>query len=188
MMLYAALRDGHGIMSDTYTTKQAAEITGASRQALRAYTRRYARYFSTEATPEQGQDRRYTRDDLRLVAYIYSQTSAGASHDQVNDRLAAGALDAFEWHPPESGEEIDPAPDDNTALVPVAQLQAAHALLQDAQRREAAAADRADELQAEIARLTLELGQAQGEAAALKSSRHRAPKWWRAIFGGSGEE
>jgi DNA-binding transcriptional MerR regulator len=58
-------------MAASYSTKRAAELTGASRQALRVYTARYSRYMSTEATPEHGGERRFTEADLKLMAYIY---------------------------------------------------------------------------------------------------------------------
>ncbi len=35
---------------NTYTTKQASDISGASRQVIRVYTTRYARYLSTAGT------------------------------------------------------------------------------------------------------------------------------------------
>jgi DNA-binding transcriptional MerR regulator len=174
-------------MSATYSTKEASELTGVSRQALRVYTRRYARYLSTEATPDQGQERRFTLSDLRLVAFVYGQTSAGASHESVAERLAAGALDNFEWQPEQSTEGHSASETPEGALIPVERLQAAFELLQDAQQREQDALEQAAAAKAEITRLTLELGKAQGEAETLKASRYRAPAWWRAIFGGSGE-
>lgn len=172
---------------NTYTTKQASDISGASRQVIRVYTTRYARYLSTEATPQPGMDRRFTADDLKLLAFIYQRTSAGETHDQVLERLQAGELEQFAWVPPEPAPTPEQQSADesaSSALVPLERLHAAHALLQDAQRRESAAADQVAALQAEVQRLSLELGKAQGEAAALKESRYKAPAWWRALFGG----
>lgn len=175
-------------MSTYYTTKQASDISGASRQVIRVYTTRYARYLSTEATPQPGMDRRFTTDDLRLLAFIYQRTSAGETHEQVLERLQAGELEQFAWQPPEPEPEPQSATESaSSALVPLERLQAAHALLQDSQRREAATADQVAALQTEVQRLSLELGKAQGEAAALKAGRYRAPAWWRALFGGRAE-
>jgi DNA-binding transcriptional MerR regulator len=203
-------------MTDYYSTKDASQLTGASRPIIRTYTQRYARFLSTEATPEAGAERRFTAADLKVIAYIYQRTSAGATHEQVLERLAAGELDQFDWQPaePESAAQGGPAAESaSSALVPIERLQAAHALMADAQRREAeaaaqvialqsevqrlsqalgkaegeaalAAAAQVAAAQAEVQRLTLELGKAQGEAATLKSSRYAAPRWWRAVFGG----
>lgn len=177
-------------MSAYYTTKAASKISGASTQVIRVYTQRYARYLSTEATPEAGLERKFTPDDLRLLAFVYRRTAAGETHDQVLARLQAGELAEFAWQPPAPEQEPEPqSATDSTsvALVPLERLQAAQSFMQEAQRRELAAAEQVAALQAEVQRLSLELGKAQGEAEVLKSSRYRAPKWWRAVFGGRAE-
>ena len=173
-------------MSAYYTTSQAATITGASLQTIRGYTKLYQRYFSTEATPESGQSRRFTPDDLRLIRYCLELAQQNLTRDQIADRLAAGDLSNFTWQPAQQPPDAtqEPAPSHSTALVPYERLQAAQVLMQDAQRREAEAAAQVATLQSEVQRLTLELGKAQGEAATLKSSRYSAPRWWRAVFGG----
>lgn len=167
-------------MQDLYTTKQASTATGVSGQAIRTYTARYERYFSAEATPGPGRDRRYTSEDVRLIAFIAAQTRTGANHDDVQDQLANGALDSFVWEPAAHRDATETPDSTEAHLVPLERLQAAHALLQDAQRREDEAKAQTEALQAEIQRLTLELGQAQGKLAAT----YRAPRWWRALFGG----
>lgn len=176
-------------MRDYYSTKATSQLTGASRPIIRTYTTRYARFFSTEATPEAGTERRFTAADLKVIAYIYQRTSAGATHEQVLESLAAGELDQFAWLPPEEppsavpgSQSAESAP--GGALVPVERLQATQALMLDAQRREEQALEQVATLQAEVQRLSIELGKAQGEAATLKSSRYTAPRWWRALFGG----
>ena len=209
-------------MKATYSTKEASDITGASTPAIRTYTTTYARYFSTEATPEPGMPRRFTTADLKLIAFVYHLGEReSATKEKVLERLAAGDLDHFAWQPPEEPENAaqgGPAAESASsaasgALVPIERLQAAHALMADAQRREeqalaqvatlqsevqrlsqalgkaegeaaVAAAAQVAAVQSEVQRLTLELGKAQGEAATLKSSRYTAPRWWRAVFGG----
>ncbi len=173
-------------MSDYYTTKAASELTGASKQIIRTYTERYARHLSTEATPEPGKPRRFTATDLKLLAYVYQQTSTGnLTHDQVLERLAAGALEEFDWQIPaqsamSGAEESVSAP---SALVAVERLQAAQVLLIDSQRREGEAKEREQALIERVAALERALGQAQGELTAYKSLRRR-PRWWTVLFGG----
>lgn len=179
--------------ADYYTTKQAAEITGASRQIIRTYTATYQRHFSTEGAPEQpGQPRRFTPADLRLIRYIYTSTAEQKlTHEQVLAALAAGGLAQFDWQPPAPSERPLPAesaaPGTGTALVPVERLQAAQALLADAQRREAEAAQREQTLQERLAQLERELGRAQGELAGYKAAQRRPPAWWAWLFGSSQE-
>ena len=159
-------------MSAYYTTSQAATITGASIQTIRSYTKLYARYFSTEATPESGQSRRFTSADLRLIRFCRELAETNLTREKIAERLAAGDLDQFDWQPaePESAAQDAPAAESaasspNTMLVPYERLQAAQVLMQDAQRREADAAAQVIALQSEVQRLSLELGKAEGEAA-----------------------
>lgn len=170
---------------DYYTTKDASELTGASRQVIRVYTDKYARWLSTEATPGPGKERRFTPSDLKLIAYVYQQTARESqTHEQVEAQLASGALDSFAWETPEPATSAPDGPGSDTgALVPAERLQAALALLQDAQRREGDQAHQVQQLSTEIARLQNELGRAQGELEAYKSLRRR-PKWWVWLFGG----
>jgi DNA-binding transcriptional MerR regulator len=177
-------------MSHYYSTKEAAGLTGASRQSIRTYTSTYQRYFSTEGAPElPGQPRRFTADDLKLIRYIYTSTKEQSlTHEQILQRLASGALAEYDWLPPEpqspysSAEHPESA---GTALVPVERLQAAHALLAEAQRREAETAEQIQALQDRLLATERELGRAQGELQAHKANRRQAPKWWRALFGGT---
>jgi DNA-binding transcriptional MerR regulator len=175
-----------------YTTSQASEITGASIQIIRIYTRLYARHFSTEATPEPGQARRFTAADLRLIKFAHQLSRQNITREQVAERLAAGELEHFEWWPPEPPESESqaekPASEPGTALVPLERLQAAQALLQDAQRREQAASEQAQALQAQVSELQRELGKAQGELQGYRAAQYKAPKWWRSIFGGRAGE
>ena len=176
-------------MRATYSTKEASDITGASTATIRVYTTAYARYLSTEATPDPGKQRRFTSADLKLIAFAYQLGEReSATREQVLERLAAGDLDQFAWQPPAEPESAAhgaaAAESASSALVPIERLQATQALMLDAQRREELAAAQVATLQAEVQRLTLELGKAQGEAATLKGSRYTAPRWWRAVFGG----
>lgn len=176
---------------DYYTTSQASAITGASVQTIRAYTKLYARHLSLEATPASGLSRRFTADDLRLIRFAFTQTAAGNTREQVAEQLAAGALAEYSWQPPQpselDSEPVEPSTEQSTALVPLERLQAAQALLQDAQHREQVAAERLEAAQATISDLQRELGKAQGELAGFRSAQYRSPKWWRAIFGGRAE-
>jgi DNA-binding transcriptional MerR regulator len=161
-------------MKPYYTPAEAAAATGASRAAIRTYTQRYARSFSTEATPEEGRARRFTAADLKLIAFIRDKTT--------------GELERFAWEPPLStGEQALTEGGEHAALVPSAQLQAIQALLTDAQRREQQAqerlATREQELHARINDLTRQLGEVQGEFKAYKAHRRR-PTWLVWLFGG----
>jgi DNA-binding transcriptional MerR regulator len=148
-------------MQSLYSTKQAAALTGVSRQALRTYTARYSRYLSTEATPAAGVVRQFTEADLRVLAFVYQQTKEGYSHDQVLAMLAAGDLEGWSWTPKQTldGEEED-FEDTQTAIVLHSQLQAVLAQL---------AVERAERLalQERLESLQHTLGVAEGRLLAL---------------------
>lgn len=173
-------------MSDKpyYSPKEAAEITGASRQIIRVYTETYRRFFSTEGAPEPGQPRKFTRDDLRLIRYIYL-AAPQVGHAETAERLAAGALEQFDWQPPEgeqsAQQRAERATEPSTYLVPVERLQAAQTLLEDAQRREQAAQERAEALQAEVQRLSGGLGRAQGKLEVYE--QRKRPRWLQWLAG-----
>ena len=106
------------MVKEYYSTKEASELTGASRQVIRVYTDKYARWLSTEATPGPGKERRFTSADLKLIAYVYEQTGTeNQTHDQVIEQITTGALDAFAWETPEPSSSATEATEgDTTAL------------------------------------------------------------------------
>jgi DNA-binding transcriptional MerR regulator len=187
-----------GNMADLYSPKRATDILGISPSALRIYTDRYKSKLSTEATSTP---RKFTEMDLRTLAFVVASTKEGKTHEQV---LAAWEeFDNFEWEPPEV--PIDAAGDASTALVPVAQLQAAQALMLDAQRREQEAIVRAEaqarelreqaqqrerELLDQVHRLQREMGKAEGKIESLEAQLRlpalpeRSKSWWVRLFGG----
>lgn len=171
--------------SELYTVTQASKLVGASRASIRAYTLRpeYQRYLSTEATPQAGQERQFTRDDLKLLRFIFTRTSQGETHEAITTRLNAGELGGFDWTPPEPQQASDHE-EATTALVPIEQVRALQAILADARQRELETKEQAQAqiqaLQDEVRQLTRELGQAQGE---LNAGRRRRPAWWVRLFG-----
>ena len=156
-----------------FTVKQASEAMGVSRQSIRSYTKAYARFFSTEATPDQGGERKFTRDDLKLIAYISTCTAMRETHEDIVKSLERGDLALFRATvpdaPPMPTETSTTSSESNMPLVPMAQLQAAQALILDAQAREKEAKDREKALQERIEQLQREMGKLEGELGAIKT-------------------
>jgi DNA-binding transcriptional MerR regulator len=172
---------------DTYSVKDASRITGISKPALRIYTNRYSRYLSSEATPPAGQARVFTAEDLRLLKFVFDATSAGATHDVVEGRLAAGELDAYPWHVPQADVPDADAPADSAAMMPQDMVRVTAAFLEEYRSRETALQERERELLDRLERLQRELGETQGRLAELRANRYRAPRWIRVLFGGRGD-
>lgn len=185
-------------MPDLYTPKQVSEILGISPSAIRLYCDRYAVHLSTEATTTP---RKFTEADLRTLAFVAHSTAQGRTHDEILDTWA-DTFPTFEWEPPQRQEEP------TAQMVPIADVIAMRALLQEAQRREQEtkqeAQQQAESLRDEIRRLERELGQREGELSArqrteaeraerlakleeemarLRSqeTQQRRP-WWRRLF------
>lgn len=199
-------------LNELYTVTRAAEVIGISKGAIRAYTLRpeYQRYLSTEATPEAGKERKFTRDDLRLLKFIFEHTNVGETHKAIVEHLSAGKLDDFDWSPPEPQQAVESGEASTTALVPIEQLRAIQAILADTRQREGEAREQAqaqiqalqEEMRQErkkVEELQRELGQAQGaleaykdahdsqrerEELAIVAKRRRPPRWWVTLFGG----
>ena len=172
-----------------YSPVDVEKLLGISRPAVRTYANRYGRWLSAEATPEPGRARRFRVGDLRVLAFVYAKTTTeNQDHDQVMAVLEEhkGVPPAFTWQLDEADEQ--PSPDataaDNpsdTALV----LRTAQVLLMDSREREAAAADQLERMQSEIARLSLELGEARGALGVyqFQGQARKRPKWWVWLFG-----
>jgi len=183
-------------MSETlYASSQAARLAGISGGSLRNYTqggrfgRLYAPYLSAGAAPAPGQPRQFTGEDIAVLRYVRSRTAQGAAHETIAAELAAGALETFDWQPPEEsaaqvraarqagqeeeeGQGVDggrqPAALAIMAQTLTAELAAAHA-------REQAVWDRLVAAEARAAR-------AEGELEAVKAAQARP--WYRRLFGG----
>lgn len=171
---------------DYYSTKDAAARSGASRQAIRAYTARHARYFSTEGAPtERGQARKFTEADIKLLAFIrHLTTDQGLTHDAVGEQLAAGALDKWVWASHSAPSATEERQEATGTLVSYERLQAALALLNDTKEREDALAAQLEASQAEIRALERALGKAEGELTALKG-QPKGKGFWARLLGGS---
>lgn len=171
-----------------YSTGEAARLSGASPNAVRSYAKRHSRYFSDTGAPsDRGSTRKFTRDDVRLIAYIRHLTqNEGQSHEQVAESLAQGALSAWDWQPPDvPAGDVQP-PEATEALATVHQLQIALAAMRDVRERQDAelvdARDEAERLREEIRKLERELGKAEGALAALQAQPQRRG-WWARLWG-----
>lgn len=187
-------------MPDLYSPKQVSDILDVSASAIRIYTDRYADKLSTEATTPP---RKFRPDDLKALAFVTHSTSQGKTHDEVLTTWDE-EFPGFEWEPPIEQEA------DAGAMVPIAEVYAMRAMLQDAQRRELEAKQeaqaQADQLREEIRRLERDLGKAEGELTAQqRTEEERADRvakleeelarlrtqateqrrgWWARLFGG----
>jgi DNA-binding transcriptional MerR regulator len=167
-----------------YSTSQAARLAGVSPSTIRnlttgsRYAPCYAPFFGPGVNPGTGQPRQFTEGDIRLLAYVRTQTAQGVSHADIAGQLAAGALEGFTWSAPEAPPEEAPPrsarPEASTALVVVreAAVQLAGAIY-------AQAAEENRRLQTALIDAERRAAVAESQLAAL-----RGRSWWSRLWGG----
>jgi len=154
------------------TTGEVASRLSVSRSTVRAYGGELADYLSAGATPEPGQARQFSEEDLRVMATARDLLGEGLTYDQVRERLAQGLhlVDLPEVEPKPPHPEPPPA-STSTALVSPDQIRAMlQPLAAAAEEWQAIAESRrqeAESLREENRRLREEL----------------ARPWWRRLLG-----
>ena len=90
--------------------KEAAEVLGVAVPTLRRWSKHFARFLSSQASPQGGRHRSYTEEDLAMLARAKGLLEAGLTYERVAEML--------------SGEEVASAapssapPAEQTILVP----------------------------------------------------------------------
>ena len=74
----------------TYSVSQVARTIKKSPQTIRAWTDRYRVYLSASATPDSGDERKYTDADLLVLATVAHLAGQGQRHDAIAPMIAAG--------------------------------------------------------------------------------------------------
>lgn len=177
----------------TYKPADAARLVGCSVASVRAYPSKFAQFFSPGANPARGEERRYTDSDLRVLRFIAQATAQGETLAQVDARLQAGELAAFDWSP---GEDQPPAPAQGEAAGPSAALATIPQVLaqlfsqlDDARRQDQVdARRREDELTRQLLDARERIGRLEGELAALREKQAGEgvtprPSFWDRLLG-----
>ena len=73
-----------------YTTTHIQNLFSVSYETVRTYTREFKAYMSPTATPDKGEHRKYTYDDLKVFAQIVSMKHERKVYADIHVALAAG--------------------------------------------------------------------------------------------------
>ena len=73
-----------------YQTKDVCEAFGISRQTVRIWTAEFAEYLSPSATPEKGQQRNFSDDDMSVFALVHEVKQRGGTYDNAHLQLKSG--------------------------------------------------------------------------------------------------
>ena len=171
-----------------YTSSQAATLAGISDGSLRNYCQGgrfgadYARFLSVGAAPAPGQPRTFSDADVTLLRFIRSRTREGAPHAKIVADLDAGAMEAFDWRPPDERaaqvREARAPAEASQGQVALAQVGQWAGLLESGRARENELTERL--IVAESARAAAE---ARAAELAEQLAQLRRP-FWRRWFGG----
>lgn len=78
------------MLLDMYQTKDVCEIFGISRQTVRIWAAEFAEYLSPSATPEKGQQRNFSDEDMAVFALVHEIKQRGGTYDNAHIQLRSG--------------------------------------------------------------------------------------------------
>jgi DNA-binding transcriptional MerR regulator len=73
-----------------YQTKDVCEAFDISRQTVRIWTAEFAEYLSPSATPEKGQQRNFTDQDMEVFALVHNVKQRGGTYENAHLELKSG--------------------------------------------------------------------------------------------------
>lgn len=73
-----------------YTASDLSKALGISRETVRQWSRHFADFLSATANPPEGNERRFTEADLRVIALIFATKQEGKTFADAKVRLASG--------------------------------------------------------------------------------------------------
>ena len=73
-----------------YQTKDVCELFDISRQTVRIWTAEFAEYLSPSATPEKGQQRNFSDDDMTVFALVHEVKQRGGTYENAHLQLKNG--------------------------------------------------------------------------------------------------
>ena len=79
----------------TYSITQTARIFNVSAATIRRWCTEFSEHLSSMASPEPGETRVLTGDDVRVLAYVHQRLTLGASIRVVNQDLPTATLPAL---------------------------------------------------------------------------------------------
>jgi DNA-binding transcriptional MerR regulator len=78
-----------------YTSTAVGNALGFSRETIRIWSKTFAEFLSPAANPGVGQERRFSEDDLRVLAVIFAAKEAGKTYADAKVALASGERAEF---------------------------------------------------------------------------------------------
>ncbi len=162
-----------------YTATDLSKALSISRETVRQWSKHFKDFLSATANPPEGNERRFTEADLRVIALIFATKQDGKTFADAKVRLASGERADF----PEAARAALSS-DTPTAIVTaparIASLQseiiASNRLIADIQERLLESVKLNERKDGRIEQLTLELKEAKDEISRLNREIGRMSK------------
>lgn len=162
----------------TYSTSQLAELLSLTAASVRNYTHKFSRHLLPAARPGQPR-RRFTIQDVRILACARAMLAAGLTYAEVDQRLDEGVTALmFEFGIELPDLELEPEPQPEQPAGPLVSAEQLRMWLSPLQR----ALEEWRSI-AEERRIDLERKEAEIQRLREELERQRRP-WWRRLFGG----
>lgn len=69
---------------DEFATPQIARMFSVTEQTVKAWSAEFSRYLSPTATPTKGKKRRFTREDIEVLALVAEYRETGQSFEEIH--------------------------------------------------------------------------------------------------------
>ncbi len=73
-----------------YQTKDVCDIFSISRQTVRIWTAEFSKYLSPSASPEKGQQRNFSDEDMTVFALVHEVKERGGTYENAHVQLKNG--------------------------------------------------------------------------------------------------
>jgi DNA-binding transcriptional MerR regulator len=80
-------------MPETFSPSRASKQTGVPMSTLRIWARQYSQFFSPDANPQPGSERRFTVQDVEVLKAISQLRANGLDATEIAERLRQGNIE-----------------------------------------------------------------------------------------------
>ncbi len=162
-------------MTDTFTVKATSELLNVSPETVRRWTNQFSQHLSDTAAPEPGQRRTFTRDDIRVLAYVRDNIRTTVPHHEIDKSLnVLGDAELPVW------EDITGETSQSDSIVPTDAQDRLFVLLErmtDDRDRSNLHEQQIDELHKQIDTLKTELSELRQDVAEINNKLDSLP-WY----------
>ncbi len=76
---------------EQYTSRQVEQIFDLSHETVRTWAEEFAEYLSTDANPGKGRPRRFSTEDMEVLALVAAMRTTGSRFEDIHASLKSGS-------------------------------------------------------------------------------------------------